>query len=143
MCRCFVGCLGQARKRCRSNRWCCGLRNYASDVRPTDPLAAGVESPSQTLLPGDCRTKILKKKISAVRLSRVVIGTTRKMSNFFYIFRRRKIYWTSKMVVFDVKIHFPFDFSWLLRPVLKKRSIPPTEPHNNWRDIHLLLPKNV
>ena len=47
--RCFVGCLGQARKRC-SNRWCCGPRNYASDVRPTDPLAAGVESQSQTLL---------------------------------------------------------------------------------------------
>ena len=48
--RCFVGCLGQARKRC-SNRCCCGPRNYASDVRPTDPLAAGVESPSQTLAP--------------------------------------------------------------------------------------------
>ena len=45
----FVGCLGRARKRC-SNRWCCGPRNHASDVRPTDPLAAGVESPSQTLL---------------------------------------------------------------------------------------------
>ena len=51
MCQCFVGCLGQARKRC-SNRWCCGPRNYASDVRPIDPLAAGVESPSQTLAPG-------------------------------------------------------------------------------------------
>ena len=51
MSRCFVGCLGQARKRC-SNRWCCGPRNYASDVRPTDPLAAGVESPSQTLALG-------------------------------------------------------------------------------------------
>ena len=35
--RCFVGCLGQARKRC-SNRCCYGLRNYPSDVRPTDPL---------------------------------------------------------------------------------------------------------
>ena len=51
MSRCFVGCLEQARKRC-SNRWCCGPRNYASDVRPTDPLAAGVESPSQTIAPG-------------------------------------------------------------------------------------------
>ena len=50
MSRCFVGCLGQARKRC-SDRCCCGPRNYASDVRPTDPLAAGVESPSQTLAP--------------------------------------------------------------------------------------------
>ena len=65
--RCFVGCLGQGRKRC-SNRCCCGPRNYASDVRPTDPLAAGVESPSQTLAPPElclncyCRTKILKKK---------------------------------------------------------------------------------
>ena len=49
--RFFVGCLRQARKRC-SNRSCCGLRNYASDVRPTDQLAAGVESPSQTLDPG-------------------------------------------------------------------------------------------
>ena len=49
--RCFVGCLGQARKRC-SNRWCCGPHNYANDVRPTDPLAAGVESPSETLAPG-------------------------------------------------------------------------------------------
>ena len=49
--RCFVGCLGQASKRCR-NRWCCGPRNYASDVRPIDPLTAGVESPSQTLAPG-------------------------------------------------------------------------------------------
>ena len=47
----FVGCLEQARKRC-TNRWCCGPRNYASDVRPTDPLAAGVESPSQILVPG-------------------------------------------------------------------------------------------
>ena len=48
----FVGCLGQARKRC-SNRCCCGLRNYPSDVRPTDPfLAAGVESPGQTLAIG-------------------------------------------------------------------------------------------
>ena len=51
MSRYFVGCLGQARERC-SNRWCCGLRNYASDVRPTDPLSAGVESPSQTLASG-------------------------------------------------------------------------------------------
>ena len=51
MFRYFVGCLGQARKRC-SNRWCCGPRNYASDIRPTDPLAVGVESPSQTLAPG-------------------------------------------------------------------------------------------
>ena len=49
--RCFVGCLGQARKRC-SNHWCCGPHNYASDVRPTDQLAAGVESPSETLAPG-------------------------------------------------------------------------------------------
>ena len=49
--RCLVGCLGQARKRC-CNRCCCGLRNYANDVRPTDPLAAGVDSPSQTLAPG-------------------------------------------------------------------------------------------
>ena len=49
--RCFVGCLGQPRKRC-SNRCCCGLRNYASDVRPIDPLAADGESPSQTLAPG-------------------------------------------------------------------------------------------
>ena len=48
---CFVGCLGQARKRC-TNRCCCGLRNYASDVRPTDPLAACVESPSLTLASG-------------------------------------------------------------------------------------------
>ena len=48
---CFVGCLGQARKHC-SSRCCCGLRIYASDVRPTAPLAAGVESPSQTLAPG-------------------------------------------------------------------------------------------
>ena len=38
--RCFVGCLGQARKRC-GNRCCCSPRNYASDVRPTDTLAAG------------------------------------------------------------------------------------------------------
>ena len=52
MSRCFVGCLGQARK-CCSNRCSYGLRNYASDVRPTDPLAAGVESPCQTLAPGD------------------------------------------------------------------------------------------
>ena len=49
--RCFVGCHGQAHKRC-SNRYCCGLCTYASDVRPTDPLATGVESPSQTLAPG-------------------------------------------------------------------------------------------
>ena len=48
--RCFVGCLRQAHKRC-SNYCCCGSRNDASDVRPTDPLA-GVESPSQTLAPG-------------------------------------------------------------------------------------------
>ena len=61
--QCFVG-LGQARKRC-SNRCCCGLRNYASDIRPTDPPAADVESPSQTLAPGVvmftyfyCRAKI-------------------------------------------------------------------------------------
>ena len=49
--RCFVGCLRQACKRC-SNRCCCGIRNYASDVRPTDPLAAGVKSQCQTLAPG-------------------------------------------------------------------------------------------
>ena len=49
--RCFVRCLGQARKRC-SNRWCCGPRNHASDVRPIDPLAAGVESLNQTVAPG-------------------------------------------------------------------------------------------
>ena len=48
--RCFVGCLGQAPQRC-SKRCCCGLRNYASDVRPTDPFAAGVEFPRQTLAP--------------------------------------------------------------------------------------------
>ena len=69
--RCFVGCLGQARKRCSSNRCCCGLRNYPSDVRPTDPLAAaGVESPSQTLSPGvvfitsNARLKYKKKQPS-------------------------------------------------------------------------------
>ena len=50
--RCFVGYLRQARNRC-INRCCCGTRNYASYVRPTDPLAAGVESPiSLTLAPG-------------------------------------------------------------------------------------------
>ena len=52
MSRCFVGCPGQARKRCSNRCCCCGPRNYASDARPTDPLAAGVESPSQTLAPG-------------------------------------------------------------------------------------------
>ena len=56
--RCFVGCLGQARKRC-SNRCYCGPRNYASDVRPTDPLEAGVESPSQTLAPPELRSALL------------------------------------------------------------------------------------
>ena len=40
-----------ARNRC-SNRYCCALRNYASDVRPTDALAVGVESPGQTLAAG-------------------------------------------------------------------------------------------
>ena len=49
--RCFVGCLGQARKHC-SNRCCCSPRNYASDVQPTDPLAAGAESPGETLASG-------------------------------------------------------------------------------------------
>ena len=39
----------QTRNSC-SNR-CCGLRNYASDVRPIDAFAAGVDSPSQTLAP--------------------------------------------------------------------------------------------
>ena len=43
--RCFAGCLVQARNHC--NNRCCGLRNNASDVRPTD--AAGVKPPSQTL----------------------------------------------------------------------------------------------
>ena len=34
-------------------RCCCDLRsNNASDVRPADALAAGVEPPSQTLAPG-------------------------------------------------------------------------------------------
>ena len=52
MSRCFVGYLEQARKRC-SNRCYCGLRNYPSDVRPSDPLAASVESPCcQTLALG-------------------------------------------------------------------------------------------
>ena len=51
MSRCLVGCLGQGRARC-SKRCRCGLRNYPSDVRPTDPLAAGVESTSQTLALG-------------------------------------------------------------------------------------------
>ena len=45
--RCFEGCLVQARNN-YSNR-SCGLRNNASDVRPTD--AAGVKPPSQTLAP--------------------------------------------------------------------------------------------
>ena len=53
MSRCFVRCLWQARKRCSNGCRCCGLRsNYASDVRPTDPLAAGIECPSPTLAPG-------------------------------------------------------------------------------------------
>ena len=66
--RCFVGCLGQARKRC-SNRWCYGPRNYASDVRPTDSLAAGVESPCKSdpssrscVLHCYCRPEITIKK---------------------------------------------------------------------------------
>ena len=51
--RCFVGCLWQARKRCSNRCCCCGLHsNYASDVRPTDPLAARIECPSPTLAPG-------------------------------------------------------------------------------------------
>ena len=49
--RCFAGCPGQDRISC-SNRWCCGPRNYASDARPIDPLAVGVEFSSQTLAPG-------------------------------------------------------------------------------------------
>ena len=65
--RCFVGCFGQALKRC-NNRCCCDLRNYASDVRPTDPIAAGVESPSQYLAPGVvlCSTAGLKYKIYSI-----------------------------------------------------------------------------
>ena len=63
MSRCFVGCLGQARKRCSSRWWCCGPRNYASDVRPTDPLAAGVESPCQILAPELCSALLLQAKI--------------------------------------------------------------------------------
>ena len=49
--RWLAECLVQARNHC-SNR-CCGLRNNASDVRPTD--AASVKPPSQTLAPGVSR----------------------------------------------------------------------------------------
>ena len=41
--RCFAGCRVQARNHCRNR--CCGVRNYASDIRSNDALAAGVESP--------------------------------------------------------------------------------------------------
>ena len=68
MSRCFVGCLGQVRKR-RSNRCCCCLRNYPSDVRPTDPLTAAScripksdsSSRSCCVLHFYCRAKLLKK----------------------------------------------------------------------------------
>ena len=111
--RCFVGCLGQARKRC-SNRCCCSPRNYASNVRPIDPLAAGVESPSPTLAPGvvfctaTAGLKYLKKK--AVCSGRVVIGTTRKMFNLHHIgFLTSKKFGTSKLVALDVKFRFTHD----------------------------------
>ena len=71
--RCFVGCLEQARKRCR-NRWCCGPRHYASYVRPIDPLAAGVESPSQTLAPGVvfCTAATAGLKYTLKKISRLI-----------------------------------------------------------------------
>ena len=78
--RCFVGSLGQARKRC-SNRCCCGLRNYASDLRPTDPHAAGggVESPSQILaLPELCSILLLQGMM--IDLNRTVMP--RRACNF-------------------------------------------------------------
>ena len=63
--RCFAGCLVQARN-CCSNR-CLDLRDYASDVRPTDALAASVESPksgassrSCVLL---CRSKLKEENL--------------------------------------------------------------------------------
>ena len=63
--RCFVGCLGQARKR-YSNRCCCGPRNYASDVWPTDPFVASVVPKSDPsswscVLHYYCRAKIYFK----------------------------------------------------------------------------------
>ena len=58
MSRCFVVCFGQARKRCRSSRWCCGPRNYASAVRPTNPLAVGVDTRGHSDACGHpCRVK--------------------------------------------------------------------------------------
>ena len=95
--RCFVGCLGQTRERC-SNRCCCGVRNYASDIRPTHPLAAGVESSSQTLAPG-------------VVFCTSTAGMVRhvKCLTFLHrIFDDEKIL-DVKNGRFDVKFHFTFD----------------------------------
>ena len=93
---CFAGCLGQARNRCMYQPLRYGRRNYASDVRPTDALAADVEFPSQVpaapgvvLCPATAR---LKK--TTIRSRRVVTVTIRKM-----------LYWTLKVVVFNVKFH--------------------------------------
>ena len=91
MSRCFVGCLGQARKRC-SNRWCCGPRNYASDVRPTDPLAAGVESPSQTLAPGvvfctaTAGLKYIKKKQPSDRGGWSLVRHVKCLTSLYMVF---------------------------------------------------------
>ena len=46
-------------RKCRNNRCCCGPRNYASDVRPADPLAAGVGSQVRPLLQELCSALLL------------------------------------------------------------------------------------
>ena len=108
--RCFVGCLGQARDRC-SNRCCCGLRNYVSDVRPTDPLGAGVESPNKTLAPVVvlCTSTAGLKYIKKLKQYQ---PTDRGGSSFIALvcIRHAKKYWTSKIVVSYIKFYFTFDF---------------------------------
>ena len=106
MSRSFAGYLGQGRNRCSNRCCCCSLRNYASELRQPDALAAGVESPSQTLAPGvvlctataglNYTVKKYCNTVLAVRSRKVVIGTTREIFNFLtsYVvfFTYRKIF---------------------------------------------------
>ena len=110
-----MGCHGQARKRC-SNRWCCGPRNYASDVRPTDPLAAGVESPSQTLAPGvvfctatTAGLKYLKKQQPSGRGGSSLVRHVKCLTSLYMIFDVGKYFARQKSSLLTVKFYFTYD----------------------------------
>ena len=76
VCRCCAAVqhLVQARNRC--SKRCCGIRNYASDVRPTDALAAGCKkiNKKEMYKPSDPGGSSLVRNVKCLTFKHLILG---------------------------------------------------------------------